>query len=397
MLQSTELLKLIISQNPYGTQASKDLDSNNTLINRSALRFKADMPPIVVWNVNNQCNMTCPHCYSSAKVHSGHKEITIQEACQIIDALKVYGISTLILSGGEPLLREDLFDIIQYAKDCEITCHLSTNGSLITAEKAKKLKVAGIKYVGISVDGFPGFNDAYRGLKDAFDLAFLGTLNSKDAGLHTGIRMTVTTGNHGHVFPLLGRVQDLQIPRFYLSHLVYGGRGKSYSKNDLERNQTRQLMQSLFDKSIDFIENGKAISIVSGGNDGDGIFLYLYVKERFGDDQAEQLLKLLEKRGGNSAGEKMINIDHKGNVHPDQFWQTSDCGNILGQSLDEIFQSQLMKDLRARVHHLEGRCGRCCYTYICRGSHRERALVVYNNLWAEDPACYLTDQEIGIS
>ncbi len=396
MLQITELLKLMVPYNSNETQSPKGLDSNSTLINRSASRFKADKPPVVVWNVNNQCNMTCPHCYSSAKAHSKHGGITTQEACQIIDALKAYGISTLILSGGEPLLREDLFDIIQYAKDYQITCHLSTNGSLITAEKAKSLKAVGIKYVGISVDGLADFNDSYRGLKDAFRRAFLGALNAKDAGLHTGIRMTVTTGNHGHVFPLLARVQDLQIPRFYLSHLVYGGRGKSYRNNDLDRNRTRQLMQSLFDKSIDFIQNGKAVSIVSGGNDSDGIFLYLYVKKRFGDDRAEQLLELLEKRGGNSAGEKMINIDYKGNVHPDQFWQTSNCGNILRQSLTEIFQSRLMKDLRDRVHHLEGRCGKCHYACICRGSHRERALVTRNNLWAEDPACYLTDQEINI-
>ncbi len=351
MLQITELLKLIFSYNSNKTQFSKDLASNSTLINRSALRFKTDMPPIVVWNINNQCNMTCPHCYSSAKVYSEHEGITTQ----------------------------------------------STNGSLITADKAKSLKAAGIKYVGISIDGLADFNDSYRGLKDASRLAFLGALNAKDAGLHTGIRMTVTTGNHGHVFPLLDRVQDLQIPRFYLSHLVYGGRGKSYSKNDLEKDQTRQLMQSLFDKAIDFIENGKAISIVSGGNDSDGVFLYLYVKKRFGDNMAGQLLELLEKRGGNSAGEKMINIDHKGNVHPDQFWQTSDCGNILSQSLDEIFQSRLMKDLRLREQYLEGRCGSCGYISVCRGSHRERALVTCNNLWAQDPACYLTDQEINIS
>ena len=392
MLQITELLQLLIN-----TSSIQTLSENVNLISRSAQRYSDNMPPVVVWNINRRCNMTCPHCYASASLRPKFDGISTAEALSVVDKLKAYNVPILIFSGGEPLLRDDHLKLIQYATDQGITCHLSTNGTLITAKKAQELKSVGIGYVGISIDGEPEFNDSYRGLKDGYNLAMAGALNAKEAGLKVGIRMTVSAKNQEQLFSLLDEVIERGISRFYLSHLVYGGRGKGFSKYDLSKNQCRELMEQVFDRAITLIEEDKPIGIVSGGNDADGAFLHLYAKKRFGDSKADMILKLLEKRKGNSAGEKVINVDYKGNVHPDQFWQTSDCGNILNQSLADIFQSKLLVDLKNRTAYLKGKCAACAYINICRGSHRERALIKYDDLWQEDPACYLTKEEVDVS
>ncbi len=382
MLQLTKYLNLIIDH------------KKESLVLSSLQRFN-NMPPVVVWNINNKCNMTCPHCYSSAKINPIFDGITTNEAYYIIDKLKKYGISIIIFSGGEPLLRDDFFLLADYAKNKGIRCHLSTNGTLITKDIAKDLKSVGIGYVGVSIDGLPLFNDQYRGLKDGFNMAMSGIINARDAGLMTGIRLTVTSINKDYLFPLIDIAVKNGISRFYVSHLLYGGRGKNRKKYDLSAKENRLLMISLFKKAIDLINNGKTISLVCGGNDADNVFLYFYIRDNFGINKADSIYNLMLKRGGNPAGEKIINIDNKANVHPDQFWQTSTCGNILKESLETILNHKLFIELKNRVHNLKGRCKSCVYIDICRGSHRERAINVYNDLWEDDPACYLYDKEIS--
>ena len=403
MLQISELLKIAYDESlsddrpsaGRGSAGRQNSSSARRLLSRSSMRFSGNMPPVVVWNINRRCNMICPHCYSSARLNPDFDGISVSEAFTVIKKLNDYGVKVIIFSGGEPLLRDDHMALIRRAVEMGMTCHLSSNGSLITKEKAEELKSAGITYIGVSIDGLPEYNDSYRGMTNAYDVAMQGARSAREAGLKTGIRITVTQENEPYLFPLLGEVCKRGFSRFYVSHLVYSGRGRGFSNNDLEKDGCRGLMKRLFDRAASFIETGGQVSIVSGGNDADGVFLYLYVKERFGSDRAAVIFDLLKKRGGNSAGEKLINIDYKGGVHPDQFWQTADCGNILDKSLEEIFRSKLMIDLKKRVRFLKGKCSRCAYIDICRGSHRERALSVFGDIWREDPACYLTEEETG--
>jgi MoaA/NifB/PqqE/SkfB family radical SAM enzyme len=271
MLQLTKYLKLIIGER-----------KEKLAINPQ--RFSSNMPPVVVWNINNSCNMTCPHCYSSAKVNPLFDGVTTEQAYYIIDCLKDYGISVVIFSGGEPLLRDDFFLLANYAKQKKIQCHLSTNGTLITKEIAKNLKLSGIKYVGVSIDGLESFNDNYRGLKDAYSLAMSGLMNARDMGLMTGIRLTLTSINKDYLFPLLNTAIDNGISRFYISHLLYGGRGMSQIKHDLSIEENRILITDFFKKATDLISEDKDISLVCGGNDADNVFLHLYIKDRFGVD-----------------------------------------------------------------------------------------------------------------
>lgn len=383
MLLITDLLKKVLFK--------EDFHRNFSISNQ--IRFGVEAKPIVVWNVNEICNMSCPHCYASAK--KGWKntiELSNEEAKKVIDKLYQYGIKILIFSGGEPLLRKDLFGLIQYAKNLGFQCHLSTNGVLITKEIAKKLKELNISYVGVSIDGLPDFNDSYRGLPDAFKKAKEGLEYLQEFNIKTGIRITLSKKNQDQLFPLIDFAIKNSINRFYISHLLYSGRGTSYINEDLSIFEVREIMNKIFDLSIKFIKENYKLSIVSGGNDVDGAFLILYIYKKFGKEKALEFYNILEKRKGNTAGEKIINIDHLGNIHPDQFWRNYTMGNILNQSLEEIFQDPLIQQLKEREKYLY-ECKNCFFLKICRGSHRERALFIKNDLWAKDPACYLTEEE----
>ncbi len=355
----------------------------------AAGRYEPGAPPVVIWNVTNTCNMACPHCYSAAKRVPTPDELSHEDAMRVVDHLADSGIRVVIFSGGEPLLRPDVLNLISHANDRGIMCQLSTNGVLITREMAQQLKVAGVRYVGVSIDGPPEINDAYRALENAYARALEGLRCSIDAGMEAGLRITVSGVNASSVHPLLDLCLQERIGRFYLSHLVYGGRGVGFSRHDLRPREARAMMESVFDRAYELLEDPRPMRIVTGGNDSDGVALYLYVRRRFGEGPAARLRGLLERRGGNSAGEKVINVDHRGDVHPDQFWRTMNMGNIMQTPLHEILKSDIAQKLRNRASLLTGKCAGCPGLSMCRGSHRERAEVAFGDMWADDPACII--------
>lgn len=363
--------------------------------NDSAGRYASGAPPVTIWNITNTCNMACPHCYSAAKRVPTPDELSHDDAMLLVDHLADAGIRVLIFSGGEPLLRPDAVELISRAASRGIMCQLSTNGVLITRDTATKLRKAGVRYVGVSIDGLPEINDSYRALENAYARALEGLRASIDAGMEAGLRITVSGFNAQHVHPLLDLCLQERIGRFYISHLVYGGRGVGFSRNDLRPADARSMMESVFDRAYELLEDPRPMKIVTGGNDSDGVALYLYVRRRFGEGPASRLRNLLERRGGNSAGEKVINIDHKGDVHPDQFWRTMTMGNVMQTPLSEILKTDIAQKLKNRTAYLHGKCSECQALAMCRGSHRERAEVAFGDIWADDPSCILsgTDHE----
>lgn len=365
-----------------------------TLMQAHPARY-TQQAPVIVWNITNQCNMACPHCYSAAKYKKPVDDLTESQARRVVDRLAEDGVRILIVSGGEPLLRPDVFDILEYATKCGLSCQLSTNGVLLTDETVRNLVRCGVQYAGVSIDGLAAFNDKYRCYDDGFQQALDGLRRARDAGLKTGLRMTVTERNQDHLGALIDLAAEESFDRFYLSHLLYEGRGAGFAKEDLRHAACRKLVEALFQKAGALLQQGAKLRIVTGGNDADGVFLYHFCKRRFGDEIARQVYDVLEERGGNSAGEKILNIDHRGEVHPDQFWRSLSLGNILDHSLSQIFEHEMARALRTRVTRLSGRCGECRYVQLCRGSHRERALQVFGEVWGPDPACYLDDSEVA--
>ncbi|MBE7437397.1 MAG: radical SAM protein [Spirochaetales bacterium] len=351
--------------------------------------------PVVVWNVNRACNMTCPHCYASARKNPAQDGPSTEMAKAVIENLARAQIKVLIFSGGEPLLRPDLLELMQSARGRGVQCHLSTNGTLLSAAIAEKLKDTGVTYAGISLDGSAVFNDRYRGLDGGYDRALAAFGHLKECGIRTGLRFTLSSRNAHEALDLYELAVEQGIDRFYVSHLVDGGRGKAFARYDLSGQDTRALMLHLFERALLGFKRGEKTRLVSGGNDADGVFLIPFLRQNLGEEAARRGLHLLGLRGGNSAGEKMINIDSQGQVHPDQFWQSAVMGNVYEQELNDILVQHPYLWLKKREEYLQGRCRSCLYLSLCRGSHRERALARTGDMFASDPACYLNDQEIG--
>jgi radical SAM protein with 4Fe4S-binding SPASM domain len=362
---------------------------------RSPARFASKRPPraaVVVWNVCRHCNMTCPHCYSSASLRRSPRDLPTTEVLRILGELAAAGVGNVVWSGGEPLLREDLTEFVARTRELGMTPHLSTNGVLL-AEQARALAGAGLAYAGVSLDAPGQKNDAYRGLVGGFDLAARGLAAARVAGIKTGIRMTVTRRNARDLGAMLDLAGRLDVDRFYVSHLVYAGRALGIAGDDLSPAESRSLLLALFDHVAD--AEGPRPRVVTGGNDSGGPLFVRWVGGRFGAAAAERVKGALLRRGGNSAGEAILAIDHRGRVHPDQFWQSAVLGDLREQSFTEILRHPLRAELKEREQRLGGRCGSCRFVGLCRGSHRERAIARSQDLWAPDPACVMTDEEVG--
>ncbi len=351
--------------------------------------------PVVVWNVVGHCNLSCPHCYASASREPSAQDLDPEEGLDLLEQLARAGTKVVIFSGGEPLLRRDLFELIVRAKSLGLNPQLSTNGVLIDDAVALRLKQAGVAYVGISIDGRPDFNDRYRGLTGGFSRASAGIVASKRAGIKTGLRITLSKLNRAELEPLLSHATEIGVERFYVSHLLYSGRAFRMGDDDLAPSESRVALEGLFERALAQLETGTGPDIVTGGNDSDGPALLGFVAARFGGEAAARLERLLLLRRGNSAGEKLLNVDHLGRVHPDQFWQAATLGNVREQPFEEILAHPLRRELAERTAHLTGRCGSCRFVEHCRGSHRERALAHHRDVWASDPACVMTDAEIA--
>ncbi len=353
--------------------------------------------PVVVWNATSQCNLDCSHCYFDAVPARDPDELSTEEAKGLIEDLAGLRVPALLFSGGEPLLREDIFELALFAKEKGLKTALSTNGTLIGEETAKKIKEAGFSYVGISLDGRAEPNDAFRRTKGAFSKTLEGIKNCKDTGLRTGIRFTLTRFNLAELPHIFDIAREEDVDRLCIYHLVYSGRGSSLKDEDVSREKRRQTLDLIWQKTLDFKKDNLKTEVLTVDNHADGVWIYLKLKK---DDpqRSEIVLDLLTIQGGNGSGAKIACVDNHGRVYPDQFWRAHPLGNARQDRFSAIWQNRengFLNDLRNRRAFLKGRCGRCAHLDICNGNFRARAESASGDMWAEDPACYLTEEEIN--
>ncbi len=365
------------------------------------LRYdKKDAPrPVVVWNCTRQCNLSCIHCYASADGQRSPEEMDTAAGEAFIRDLADFGVPVILFSGGEPLLRKDLFELARLARELGIRVALSTNGTLITDRIAGEIKQIDFAEVGISLDGTGANNDRFRGRNGAFEAALAGIRNCIALGLRVSLRLTITRFNYREIPAIFRLVEDEGIDRVCFYHLAYSGRGGSLREEDINHAQTRAVVDTIREHTLDLQRRGLNKEILTVGNHADGVYLYLKLRE---DDppRAERVLSLLQANGGNNSGIRIGAVDDRGNVHPDQFWWHYSLGNVRQRKFGDIWtdtSEPLLRGLQERKGLLKGRCARCRYLDLCNGSLRVRAEAVFGDVWAEDPACYLTDKEIGIS
>ena len=349
------------------------------------------MGPVVVWNSTRTCNLKCRHCYMSSDAKKYQNELTTAEAKQFIDDLADFNVPVLLFSGGEPLIRPDFFELADYAAKKGVRPTLSTNGTLITPEVARKIKDIGVGYVGISLDGLREVNDKFRGKAGAFEAAMNGIKNCVAVDQRVGLRFTI---NHHNI-------QELEnINRVCFYHLVYSGRGNQMMDEDVTAEESRRAMDIIIRRTRDFEERGLKKEILTVDNHCDGVYMYLKALQEGKDELAQQIKKYIAMNGGNRSGMAFAEVDPLGYVHPDQFTQHHTFGNVRERKFGDIWQdttNPIMAGLKDRKPLLKGRCSKCKFLDNCNGNFRTRAEARTGDFWESDPSCYLTDEEIGIT
>lgn len=356
--------------------------------------------PIVVWNITRKCNLQCVHCYNDSGPDKTCNDISTADAKAVIADLAGFGVPSILFSGGEPLLRHDLFELMEYAVGKGLRTVISSNGTLIGVDKATEIKRLGVSYAGISLDGIGSINDKFRGVTGAFERAVQGIRNCQNAGVRVGLRLTLTRRNVQDVEGLFDFFEAEGVERVCFYHLVPSGRGAAIASEDLTHAQTRDALDRILARARFFKQAGRQTDILTVDNHVDGVYLYRKLLAE-GDSRAPDVWKLLTWNGGGlySSGVGIGCIDYNGNVHPDQFWWRYDLGSIHQRPFSEIWtdpNEPLLKGLRDRRSRIKGRCRLCRYFDACGGSLRVRADAYFGNPWAPDPACYLTDDEIGL-
>lgn len=364
------------------------------------LRYEEkDVPrPVIVWNYTRQCNLRCIHCYASAGSRRTPGEMDTVAGKEFMRDLADFGVPVIMFSGGEPLLREDLLELASFAGEQGLRLVLSTNGTLIKKPVAKEMKRIGFAEVGISLDGIGANNDYFRGKKGAYQAALEGIRNCVSAGLRVSLRLTITRSNYQDIPAIFKLVEEEGINRVCFYHLAYAGRGGSLQEEDITHSQTRSVVDLICEHTLDLHQRGLRKEILTVGNHADGVYLYLKLREQ-DPQRASKVLELLRINGGNNSGVKIGAVDDLGNVHADQFWWHYSLGNVRQRKFSDIWMDTsepLLRGLRNRKGLLKGRCGRCQHLDICNGNLRVRAEAVYGDVWAEDPACYLSDEEISV-
>jgi heme d1 biosynthesis radical SAM protein NirJ len=325
-------------------------------------------------------------------------ELSTDEVFRVMEDLRAFGVPVLILSGGEPLLRPDIFTVSERAKAMGFYLGLSTNGTLIDAHNIERIAAVGYDYVGISIDGIRATHDRFRRKDGAFDASMRAIRLCRDAGIKVGMRFTPTRDNAGELPLLLDLMEQERVDKFYLSHLNYAGRGNRNRRSDVVHQTTRRIMDLLFETCWSDVQAGRRREFVTGNNDADGAYLLQWVKRRL-PERYGYLRGRLAQWGGNASGVNIANIDNLGNVHPDTFWWSYNLGNVKERPFAEIWtdtSDPLMAGLKASVRPLKGRCRVCPQRDLCGGNTRVRAFQLTGDPWWEDPACYLADEELGI-
>ncbi|GGX80270.1 heme d1 biosynthesis radical SAM protein NirJ [Vogesella alkaliphila] len=355
--------------------------------------------PVLIWNLIRRCNLTCQHCYSISADKDFAGELSTAEVFTVMDDLKAFGVPVLILSGGEPLLRPDIYDIGRRAKQMGFYVGLSSNGTLIDAANVGRIAEVGFDYVGVSLDGIGATHDRFRRLDGGFGLALNGIRLARDAGIKVGVRYTMTEDNAHDLPALLQLVSDEGIDKFYFSHLNYAGRGNKHRDSDARHARTRWAMDLLIESCLAHIRAGTAKEFVTGNNDADGVYLLQWAARHY-PEQVDALRRRLTQWGGNASGVNVANIDNLGNVHPDTMWWQVTLGNVRERPFSAIWPDvshPLMAGLKQRPRPVHGRCAACAHLAICNGNTRVRAWQLSDDFWASDPACYLSDAEIGVA
>jgi len=362
------------------------------------LRYSGDtsLGPVVVYNCTSRCNLRCLHCYSSSQSNRYDDELDTPQAKRFLSQLTDVNCPVVLFSGGEPLLRQDLFELLEEAKRLALRTVLSTNGTLIDSAAADRLAEVGVSYVGISIDGYERFHDRFRQVQGCYKSAVAGIENCQKAGIKTGLRFTITKENAGQIPAVFDIAASLNIRRLCFYHLIRSGRAKDLDSQVLSAEHTRHVLDVIIEKTGDFVKKALVDEVLTVGNHADGPYLLTKMAAEK-NQRVEKARRLLLANGGNKIGQNITCVGWDGRVHPDQFWRNYSLGNIKDKTFSQIWDNQddpVLNKLRNKSQFADPRCLRCKWFDLCKGNFRFLDSESEIEYWLNEPACFLTDEEI---
>jgi len=357
----------------------------------------SECKPVVVWSVTRTCNLACIHCSTDSAARAYPGELSTAQGYALLDDLAAFGVREVVLAGGEPLVRRDTLELFAYGRALGLAFTLNTNGTLLDLGTARRIRELGVRSVEIALDGIGATNDVLRGKRRAFERAVQGFRNCKVVGQPAGLRLPLTPQAVADLDAVFDFVEREDIARVTFAHVVSTGRGVGSA---LTHGATRQALRAIARRARRLPNAGSSPAIFTVHNFADGPFYYLMLLAEGREHDAAHAYDALARNGGGrySSGVGTCAVDPQGDVHPDCFWPGATFGNVKKRKLSEIWTDptiELLAGLRDRLPRLKGRCASCRYLELCGGNYRVRALAETGDVWAPDPACYLSDAQIA--
>ncbi|NAZ38818.1 MAG: radical SAM protein [Acidilobus sp.] len=355
--------------------------------------FSSELRPVVFWNITYLCNLRCAHCYINAGPEPRREELSRDDLLRVAREIADLGLPLVIFSGGEPLMRRDFWDVAQELSGRDRPkLALSTNGTLITRDVARRLSSLGFSYVGVSLDSLVAeLHDRFRGVKGAFEATISGIRNAVEAGLDVGIRTTVTRWNYMEAPGMVDLAYRLGARRVSYYILDSIGRARAIVNDLPSHEQLREFAEALIGKAREY-EGKVEIEVVRSN------FIGIYLADRLSGTVEEFQGHLSLIGGQGDCGRKTISIYPDGTVRPCQFIDQFVIGDLRRQGLREVLSPQ-NEALARFVRLYEGlrgpRCGKCPFKVVCGGGSRGRAEALTGDFWGDDPLCFIDPWQVA--
>ena len=337
--------------------------------------MKTGIPLYVVFDITNKCNLKCIHCYSSTQ----NEELTTSDVYHVIDKLYEAGTGIIDFGGGEPLLRNDIFDILSYSKDVGLYTSISTNGILLNEDCIKRLKTLEIDHVCISLDGAkPETHDYIRDKEGTYKKTINGIKNCVNAGIHTQISTVFMKNNINELVDIYNLLNSLNVDGWYVYDFITAGRGRELQDEILDPKERQQLFARLqeFAVSSNMSIKPYPYSIIINSACGKDTYFY----KKYG--------RLTELFKGCLAARWVCHISSNGDLHPCHLLPHK-LGNLKQEAFGDIWFDKgnlVLKELRDRTL-LKGNCGMCKYRNVCGGC---RARAFWNTSdYLESDSCWI--------
>jgi radical SAM protein with 4Fe4S-binding SPASM domain len=338
-------------------------------------------PLFVIWEITGLCNLRCEHCLSSAG-EPLQNELSTEEAMRVLDNFEAMKVFNINLSGGEPLMRPDIFDLIDYASQKKFSIDLLTNGALITEKVLDRLEDSNIFNVQVSIDGIGEMHDRFRGREGTYERAINAIKLLKDAKYNVSVSSTVTKQNMSEIPQIIDVAIDLGVPSFKTTLFMPAGRGKgNMDKLVLTRQDVKDFTNMMIEKKK---EVGKKIIIASETD-------YPWLVEGLDKMRLESMKLDDSSKIGCTAGSSSLYITPDGKVAPCPFLRNLTAGDLRESDIKEIWGNSPTFDIFRNITRgsLKGKCSDCEYLGImCYGGCRAAALAHTGDLFAEDPMCW---------